>query len=349
MVGACWVGTIDSLNPGIMYKLKVSGDSSVDLIGQRVDGEDRPINLSEGWNWLGYLPDQSLALDEAFASLTHSGGDIIRSQSAFSQFSEESRSWIGNLSSMSPGAGYKFYRGNSCTLTYPGANGESAIVLEMMQVASDPGWEIDASDFEQVMAVTGRLTLGGDVVTGEETVLSAWVDGELRGVARAINILDQWLYFMNVYGMHDELNLNVEFRAWDPVLGLYDQLEGSVTYAPESMAGTPRRPVELRGLLATSSEDVPGTGLPGTFAISQNYPNPFNPTTRINFELPEMADVRLEVYNIIGQRVALLVNEQRRAGYHQVTFDGSSLASGVYLYRIQAGTFIQTQKMMLVK
>ena len=349
VLGTGWVGTLDSLDPGIMYKLKISGDSSVDLIGQRVDGDDRPINLSQGWNWLGYLPDEALPLSDAVASLTHSSGDVIRSQTAFSQFSGESSSWVGNLNTMSPGAGYKLFRGSSGTLTYPGAGTENAIQMEMMQIASDPGWEVNAADFEQGMAVTGRLTLDGDVVTGRGTILSAWVDGELRGVTRAINVMDQWLYFMNVYGLPSESELNVEFQAWDPVLGLYEQLEGSVKFAPESVAGTPRNPVELQGSLATSLDDVTDAGIPDRFELSQNYPNPFNPTTRINFALPEAADVRLEVYNIIGQRVAVLVNEQRQAGYHNIMFDASHLASGVYLYRIQAGSFTQTQKMMLVK
>jgi len=347
VLGTGWVGSLDSLYSGIMYKLRVSGDSSVDLIGQRVDGDDRPINLSQGWNWLGYLPNESLPLSDALASLTHSSGDVIRSQTAFSQYSGESGAWVGNLNNMNPGMGYKLYRDNTGTLIYPGAGVEKAIELEMVQTASDPGWEVDAANFEQLMAVTGRLTLNDNVVTGRSTILSAWVDGELRGVARAINVMDQWLYFMNVYGHQSEPEHNVEFRAWDPELGLFEQLEGNVTFAPESVAGTPRIPVELQGSLATSA--ALQAEIPDQFELGQNYPNPFNPTTRINFSLPEEVKVRLEVYNILGQRVAVLVNEQRQPGYHHVTFDASSLASGVYLYRIQAGAFIQTQKMMLVK
>jgi hypothetical protein len=89
--------------------------------------------------------------------------------------------------------------------------------------------------------------------------------------------------------------------------------------------------------------------LPMEFSLSQNYPNPFNPSTNIEFSLPVSSNVVLEVFTIQGQRVARLVNGNLEAGVHSVSFDASSLSSGVYLYRIQAGDFIRVNKMMLLK
>ncbi|MGB9664512.1 MAG: T9SS type A sorting domain-containing protein, partial [Ignavibacteria bacterium] len=89
---------------------------------------------------------------------------------------------------------------------------------------------------------------------------------------------------------------------------------------------------------------------PTTYSLSQNYPNPFNPSTTINFALPKESNVTLKVYNMIGQEVMTLLNNERMsAGYHSVKVNGSKLTSGVYIYKLQAGEFIATKKMVLMK
>ena len=85
------------------------------------------------------------------------------------------------------------------------------------------------------------------------------------------------------------------------------------------------------------------------FSLEQNWPNPFNPVTSISFQLPETASVRLGVYNLAGQRVALLAEGMMEAGMHQVSFDGSNLSSGIYVYALQTGNSTLTRRMTLIK
>jgi hypothetical protein len=92
-----------------------------------------------------------------------------------------------------------------------------------------------------------------------------------------------------------------------------------------------------------------GAMAPGQLTLDQNYPNPFNPSTTIRYGLPQRSHVTLTVFNTLGQLVAQLVNGEMEAGYHEVQFGGSGLSSGVYYYRIQAGDFVQTRKLLLLR
>jgi len=102
------------------------------------------------------------------------------------------------------------------------------------------------------------------------------------------------------------------------------------------------------GRVVTSLHDGPGN-LPTEYIFHQNYPNPFNPSTTIGYALPARSHVTLTVFNVLGQLVVTLVSGDIEAGYHEVQFNGSNLASGVYFYRMQAGGYLQTRKLLLMK
>ncbi len=109
--------------------------------------------------------------------------------------------------------------------------------------------------------------------------------------------------------------------------------------------------LDLDGKFTYSEEiTVELSAIPAEFSLSQNYPNPFNPSTIIEFSLPNDSDVKLKVYNLLGQEVVSLIDGEMKAGYHKVKFDATSgLASGVYLYKIHAGEYSAVKKLMLLK
>jgi hypothetical protein len=91
------------------------------------------------------------------------------------------------------------------------------------------------------------------------------------------------------------------------------------------------------------------SNIPDSYSLAQNYPNPFNPVTVIKYGIPKAASLSISVYNLLGQKVATLVNETKDAGYYDVRFDGSNLSSGIYIYRIVAGSYTDMKKMVLMK
>lgn len=119
-----------------------------------------------------------------------------------------------------------------------------------------------------------------------------------------------------------------------------------VVLASDGVFSTPSR---IAYVTVVPDTKVEGEEVPVSFELYQNYPNPFNPTTSIKFALPKESQVKLSVYTILGQEVATLVNSVMPAGYHTVNFDASNLPSGMYIYKIDAGSFSQIKKMLLMK
>ncbi len=106
---------------------------------------------------------------------------------------------------------------------------------------------------------------------------------------------------------------------------------------------------DLAFSVATAINNEQLAGMPVKFELMHNYPNPFNPVTQIRYNLPQAGLVQLEVYNSLGQKVAELVNDYKQAGHHVAEFQGSSLPSGIYFYRLTTGSYQKTMKMILMK
>jgi hypothetical protein len=107
--------------------------------------------------------------------------------------------------------------------------------------------------------------------------------------------------------------------------------------------------IDLDGNYKYSEEVNVDVEVPIEYALEQNYPNPFNPSTTIKYSIPEDGFVKLAVYNMLGEQVATLVNAQQKSGRYEINFNASNLASGIYLYRLEAQNYLSIKKMILIK
>jgi len=127
-----------------------------------------------------------------------------------------------------------------------------------------------------------------------------------------------------------------------------DTLDDRVYIGVETGA-YPGAGIYINDLVTASVSGGPGAGKPFEFHLYQNYPNPFNPATVINYGIPHRSRVRLQIFNVLGESVETLVDEEKEPGNHAAPWNASRLSSGVYFYKIIAGNFVQTRKMVLIK
>jgi len=193
----------------------------------------------------------------------------------------------------------------------------------------------------------------GAVTIGDSLELGLWVKNVGGGdVLHVTNILFNPVPISPMYsaspidfsvGQGDSVEVHVNFhpaaeQAYNGALGMMN----NTAVSPYLVR------VEGSGTTQSVHHPEPGT-LPGEFSLTQNYPNPFNPSTEISFGLPVSSNVTLTIYNVLGQEVATIANQQFDAGYHTVVWDAGNMPSGIYFYRLSAGSFTDLKKMVLMK
>jgi hypothetical protein len=140
-------------------------------------------------------------------------------------------------------------------------------------------------------------------------------------------------------GTYDTLSMSVDSSLWRRHYG--------VCIDWDDYGNLFQRRARLRSLVIVSVPDI--QHLPKAVRLNQNYPNPFNPSTTITFQLPSQSHVMLRVFDVLGREVAALVDRVKSAGQHEITWDASNRASGMYFYRLSAGGVVQTKKLLLLR
>ncbi len=173
-----------------------------------------------------------------------------------------------------------------------------------------------------------------DLTTGDTTIVGH------TGLGKQTNdiVFDESSNLFGIIGANNELS---DFISIDASSGL-GTIIGSVGF--QDMLGLAYAETGV-----TEVDDDKNKVIPEMYKLSQNYPNPFNPNTTIKYQISEISSVSIKVYDVLGNEIEILVNEEKAAGNYEVELDASTLSSGIYFYRLQAGSFVETKKMVLMK
>jgi len=322
------------LDRGSGYWLRFSQAETVTLEG--IDGGLGPITLSQGWNLIS-----GLSCSVPLSSIEDPGGVMIEG----TLFGFSGTYYQANT--LEPGYSY-WVRASAAGQVTPNCSASKTLAREQtpsLKLDQFSALHIsDASGAEQTLYFDAKLGASAKLFYSLPPVSpSGSFDARFEGgysvteAAEAILHVQASHYPITIYAT----NLPVEENYQYEIREIRGNDEGT-TYA---LKEGQRIEVSNAGVLKLSRT----AGIPTKFTVDQNYPNPFNPTTTIQYSLPEAAQVRLEVYDVLGKQVAVLVSEQQEAGHHEVVWDGSYAASGVYFYMVQAGDSKAVKKMLLVK
>jgi len=343
------INTIGKWKPLQGYMCYVTQAATLTFTGDQLAPESTPIPLAAGWNIVAYLRASPLAAPTALASIA-SQLTIAKNMTGGIYWPQYTINTIGN---MLPGQGYQLYVTAATALTYPantavpkemlagiGAKALQHFALSNQVTGSSAillvrGSFLAENDEVGIRTSDGRY-LGAGVVQGGQVPITIWGDDEMTRLVDGATSGDR-----------------LELIWWSAAAKLESPLK--ITTLQDGLSGD-ALPVELTYrndaiLVAGVAEAVP---LPREFALRQNYPNPFNPATSIKYELPKESHVELVVYNLRGQAIRTLVNAEKRAGYHDLIWDGRNqvgalVSSGIYFVRMKAGPFVKVVKMSLVK
>lgn len=353
--GGAWYGSLLGLDSKKMYLYRADQPDTLQMLGMMIDPATVSLPLSQGWNWIGYVPYYSLPINQALKSLKDSGvlthGDIVKSQTAFAQYisSIAYTGWVGNLEYLMPPKGYqiKLSRPGGGTLIYPPQSFTDAPVESRNGKDRPLGfWTVNPALYESSATLIGMLKVNGQNATTSTMELGAFVGDQVRGSAQAIYVepLGAYLFFMTYYSnTPGEL---VRFKLYDAATGLVYQLNETGYFLSDNHQGSLDAPAPFTMTSVTGVEESPSADV--SFDV---VPNPFSRQTTFEYFIGKAEDVQFVITDLNGREVSRLKvpaiqgrNTVVWSGYND---EGTALQTGVYFVRLVTSDGIVTQKVML--
>ncbi len=333
--------TLDHLHG---YWFRMECDTVLCVTGMKV-APGMPIGLEANWNLVSYLPDDDYVPEIALQSVIDGLVVTLGYDNAGQSF-DPTNPELATLEFMRRDFGYWLKTTQATTLVYPGilpAQWSTPFVYELPKTALLSTNLIPTREWVDLYGE--GINLDGRIIPAGSTVDVFDEEGNLCG--QALVEVDGRLQFTPVYFDDKSTSIDEGVEAGDRISLSIDGEPVRETFAFGGF-GDQLQIGDLNSVTKLSD------AMPRSFGLNQNYPNPFNPTTSIEFSIPMTSHARLEVYNLLGEKVNVLIDRNLPAGRYSVTWGGDDLAgqpasSGIYFYRLTAGDFSYTRKMMLVK
>ena len=346
-----WYGSLEEITDGEGYLVKMNTPFNPFILSGMQIESTTPINLNVNWNWIAYYPQYSLLIENAMAGIVPNVFQVMN-QTQSATYYEPPGEWYGSLEQMEPNIGYKVKMNAADTLIYPEQKAgipENTIVTRD-ETKDPPNWQV-IQNTQCHMVLMAEITLNGEEFEGVgENMAGAFclTDSlECRGVAVWESGADFW-YFDIVSNVAN--GEEITFKIYDSGTDMIYACNDTIIFEDLATIGTPFEPYQLTAMLTSTDGDYPVLST----KLNPNFPNPFTHSTTISFSLKEKGNVKLFVYNIKGQLVATLVDEEMNPGRdYKIIWDGKNdnkkLANGIYFYKFETKNKTSIKKMLLIR
>lgn len=344
--GTQWVGSLSTINPAAMYKMKLCSQQT--WCKQGIPVTNSPITVPSGYPWIGYLPQSDLPINTAIANISPAPtvNDRFNGQSSFATYS--GTTWVGPLATLQRGKGYIVHLANASVLTYPAAVSKSAsTIVETEPVNISPTGDNASPTLRYTMQMIAKVILpDGSISTNEGDAVYAYVGNECRGMAIPVPDLDGKL-FLSV-GSDMETGEEVSFKVYlSDDNRLYD-VKNSIVFSSEMETGTMTEPYEfnLMGFTGTTLE-TKALGI----KVGDIYPNPFDETASLELIIDKPGRLEGKIINRLGQVMQLVIDQDLIIGTHIIKLNATILPPGLYSlmmnYTSNQGKLVITRKMIV--
>jgi PKD repeat protein len=334
--GYDFLNTLTSIDAGRGYWVKVNENDQFTQQGMSLENFSS-VNLWEGWSIIGYWLNENSIPEEAFAELIESNNLIYATgfdENGFSFYDPNGLDILNTLTTLENGFGYML------KVDEPVEEFQYPVPSGMMGKEVVKNINRDIVKTNSCMFINGTVAIQNIKISSEEKVNIYTENGLLVG---EMEILEGgFLLTGAVYGDDEITEIADGAKDGERLIFMLGEYESEPTQ------------ITFSGGMNLRKVDLLFTGVPSEFTLIGNFPNPFNPVTTIKYGLPNESNVTITITNILGKEVRTLINKHQPEGYHSVLWNGKdkqdqTVSAGVYLYRIEAGEYIQTRKMILLK